>query len=63
MTRDELNRLDDHDLLVLLHERIKAHAAEHYQATVTFRWTVGLVLTVLLVVASSAAVLGQFGNP
>ncbi len=59
MTERELNRLSDHDLLVLLHERMKVHADEHRKAVVTFRWTVGAVLTILLVMVGAAAVLGH----
>ncbi len=63
MTKQELQRLSDHDLLVLLHERIKVHADDHRKAIITFRWTVGIVLTVLLVVVGAASVLGSLGNP
>ena len=63
MSRDELNRLSDHDLILLLHERMKAHQEEHRQGTVAFRWTVAVIISALGVIAAGAAVIGSLGNP
>lgn len=63
MSRDELRRLNDHDLLVLLHERMMVHMEEHRRGTIAFRWTVGAVISVLLVVIAAAGVIASLGNP
>ena len=63
MSRDELNRLSDHDLLVLLHERMRVHTEDHRKGTIAFRWTVAVILSALGVIAAIAGVLGSLGNP
>jgi len=70
MSRDELNRLSDHDLLLLLHERwrnfdkrMDDHEAAHRRGGATFRWTVGIILSALAAIAAIAGVLGSQGNP
>ena len=63
MSRDELNRLSDHDLLVLLHERMRVHAEDHRKGTIAFRWTVAVIISALGVIAVSAGVVGSLGNP
>jgi len=70
MSHDELDRLPDHDLLLLLHERwrnfdkrMDDHEAEHRRGTATFRWTVAFVLSALVGIAAIAGVIGSLGNP
>jgi hypothetical protein len=63
MTRDELDRLDDHDLLVLLHERMRAHMDEHHRGTIAFRWTVAIVISALGAIFVAAGVIASLGNP
>lgn len=63
MSRDELERLGDHDLLVLLHERMMVHMDEHHRGTVTFRWTVGIVIALLGALFVGAGVIASLGNP
>lgn len=63
MSRDELQRLNDHDLLVLLHERMMVHMEEHHRGTIAFRWTVGVIISILLVVIGTVSVIASLGNP
>jgi len=70
MSRDELNRLSDHDLILLLHERwrnfdkrMDDHESAHRRGIATFRWTVAIVISALGVIAAGAAVIGSLGNP
>jgi hypothetical protein len=63
MSRDELRRLNDHDLLVLLHERLQAHMDEHRQGTIAFRWTVAVIISALGVLFVGAGVVASLGNP
>ena len=63
MTRDELDRLDDHDLLVLLHERMKAHEQSHKDGVSTFRWTVVAIIMALGIIVTAAGIIANIGNP
>jgi uncharacterized membrane protein YdfJ with MMPL/SSD domain len=74
MTKRELYRLSDRELLVLLHERVDTvkediakyqenHQKEHRAGTLTFRWTLGILIVALGVVFAGAGVIASLGNP
>jgi hypothetical protein len=52
MSRSELDRLSDHELLLLLHERLQAHLDEHKWWTSAYRWA---VLALIACAAAAAA--------
>jgi hypothetical protein len=62
MSRAELDRLNDHDLLVLLHERMRAHEELHHSGTTAFRWTVAILVAALSAIFAGAAVVAALGN-
>jgi hypothetical protein len=62
MSASELRRLTDHDLLVLLHERMDRHEKEHQRSVTSLRWTVGIILTGLLVIVGTASTLASWGH-
>jgi len=62
MSAAELRRLSDHDLLVLLHERMDRHEREHQSSVSSLRWTIGIVLTTLLVIVGAASAVASWGR-
>jgi Flp pilus assembly protein TadB len=74
MTKRELMRLSDRELLVLLHERVdsvkedladyrETHEREHRAGTNAFRWTLGILITALVAIFTIAGVVANLGNP
>jgi len=52
MSQEELKHLSDHDLILLLHERLSVHIEEHNWWTSAYRWA---VLTLIAAAAAIAA--------
>lgn len=53
MSRDELAKLSDHDLLILLHERMDNHLKDHSRSENFWRWFASFAVGALAVILAT----------